>query len=75
MIQASKSLQYEPSSEPAYATRLPREANSAHPDAEPGWCERSLADNSRKISGVRLCWELEEPKGPKGFEWTGREGW
>ena len=21
----------------------------------------------RTISGVRLCWELEEPKGPKGF--------
>ena len=20
----------------------------------------------RTISGVRLCWELEEPKGPKG---------
>ena len=20
----------------------------------------------RKMSGVRLCWELEEPKGPKG---------
>ena len=28
----------------------------------------------RTISGVRLCWELEEPKGPKGLhEWnTGR---
>ena len=22
---------------------------------------------SRTISGVRLCWELEEPKGSKGF--------
>ena len=21
------------------------------------------------ISGVRLCWELEEPKGPKGCEY------
>jgi len=27
----------------------------------------------RTISGVRLCWELEEPKGPKGH-WPGREG-
>ena len=25
----------------------------------------------RTISGVRLCWELEEPKGPKGFLCTG----
>ena len=25
----------------------------------------------RTISGVRLCWELEEPKGPKGL----REKW
>jgi len=27
----------------------------------------------RTISGVRLCWELEEPKGPKGLkqEWGG----
>ena len=23
---------------------------------------------SRTSSGVRLCWELEEPKGPKGSE-------
>ena len=23
---------------------------------------------NRTISGVRLCWELEEPKGPEGFE-------
>ena len=24
----------------------------------------------RKSSGVRLCWELEEPKGPKGCVWV-----
>ena len=23
------------------------------------------------FSSVRLCWELEEPKGPKGREWVG----
>ena len=25
----------------------------------------------RTIFGVRLCWELEEPKGPNGRGWAG----
>ena len=31
----------------------------------------------RTISGVRLCWELEEPKGPKGISQNkaGDGGW
>jgi hypothetical protein len=31
----------------------------------------------RTISGVHLCWELEEPKGPNGPgpEWTRLGGW
>jgi len=36
----------------------------------------SLQTLAGKVAGVRLCWELAEPKGPKGatFSETGPEG-
>ena len=64
---------------PLYQKRPPRTRAPAYLEPLTGKIGVSAADVIRKeawpfyttISGVRLCWELEEPKGPKaaGLGW------
>ena len=80
-MQTSTSLEYEPSSEPLRITAKQLLLWSGdHPRAKPKDPEALRQARKcvhlptrrkeawpfyRTSSGVRLCWELEEPKGPK----------
>jgi len=50
----------------AFCDLHPREVNLKYPDLDV--IRKEAWPFYRTISGVRLCWELEEPKGPKILE-------